>query len=359
MTAIPSDVESTRRIVQEGSHPSRKRPVIAKAIKGCSEFGPSQPVDGHTTESGDPTNALDPPLVASGLVPANGQQHRGQAREPVVAHRCSQLSAPLEAVLVLGVEVLHLDHHDRVVESKEYVWLHPSSAIVWVGLEAGPEVPRWRSRRLLGPGARQPRARLTRRQDRPGELVVHVRQPPQNRRGECVFGAIQLGPRRRAELGARERTAELVVEARLQHRTNLPFRYALHLMSRYGDTAVRAAKLASAGRSPREAWESASCAVFGAGTPSQRKGCPKTAFLALCDSGRVVGVGPSDEARAGGNRDDTLAALGLLDGDPELEAPSATQLWRAVRRGRPAKQHNGQMDVVLGLAQAGLLRGPR
>ena len=56
-------------------------------------------------------------------------------------------------------------------------------------------------------------------------------------------------------------------------------------MNDYGRAAVEATGLYHMGvvRSPEEAWKRATTGIFGHDTWAQAKGCPKGAFLGLCE----------------------------------------------------------------------------
>ena len=143
-----------------------------------------------------------------------------------------------------------------------------------------------------------------------------------------------------------------------QGMSHLPAARDQHVQLRkgdYGNAAVRAVTLCTgAGAlSPREAWDLATSEIFGARTPSQIKGCPRDAFLGLCEDGAVIGIPRGRYCRSVKNKRYAADAIALLQTEPSLTSdPKA--LWRRVMRGEK-KVHNGQMDVVVGLWKAGLL----
>ena len=63
-------------------------------------------------------------------------------------------------------------------------------------------------------------------------------------------------------------------------------------MSKYGAAAVLAARQTATEPfvTPLAAWEAATKAIFPESRSSQRKGCPRASFLALCEIGAVKGV---------------------------------------------------------------------
>jgi hypothetical protein len=91
-------------------------------------------------------------------------------------------------------------------------------------------------------------------------------------------------------------------------------------MNKYGKAAVRAVKMYREKRvaSPQEAWEKATVELFGSGTPSQIKSCPKDAFLGLCQDGRIEGIPRGEYTRSKKNKDYAITAVELLDKRPEL-----------------------------------------
>ena len=63
-------------------------------------------------------------------------------------------------------------------------------------------------------------------------------------------------------------------------------------MGKYGEAAIRSIELIteSSHDSPVSAWNQATSEIFGKGSSSQKKGCPRNAFIGLCESGLVKGV---------------------------------------------------------------------
>jgi hypothetical protein len=89
---------------------------------------------------------------------------------------------------------------------------------------------------------------------------------------------------------------------------------------------------------------------------SQRdKGCPRGAFLGLCEAGLVSGIKPGNYTGSLKNKLYAVEAVSILQIQPEL-ADDPSGLWAEVLSGRWIKP-NGQMDVVLGLWTADLIVG--
>lgn len=114
-------------------------------------------------------------------------------------------------------------------------------------------------------------------------------------------------------------------------------------MNKYAKIALIAAKyMNNAKMTPEAAWEKASCEIFEKGSPSQRKGCPKNAFLGL------YGVNESSK-----NAQYAIRALHYLRTCSSIDI-APTRLWSIILRGE-SKAHNSQMDIVLALFREGLI----
>jgi hypothetical protein len=127
-------------------------------------------------------------------------------------------------------------------------------------------------------------------------------------------------------------------------------------VSKYGRVALRAAEILKRGwdTSPRDAWRLAAAEVFPAKVPSQKKACPKGAFLGLVEDGLVVDV-PAQPCGAGvDNKAYAVEAVRLLVRSPSLAEAGPGELWLRVMNGRD-KRPNSQMDVVLALWERGLI----
>ncbi|WP_406795781.1 MULTISPECIES: DUF6979 family protein [Brevibacillus] len=97
---------------------------------------------------------------------------------------------------------------------------------------------------------------------------------------------------------------------------------------------------------PQEAWEKASTKLFGAGTHGQKKGCPKGAFLRLCEEGFIRGIEAGKHTKSLDNSAAyALQAAELLVKEPTL-SQSPSILWKAIN---VLKSHNSQIDVLISL----------
>ncbi|MEX9251219.1 DUF6979 family protein [Pseudenterobacter timonensis] len=122
--------------------------------------------------------------------------------------------------------------------------------------------------------------------------------------------------------------------------------------TRYGSITLQAIELISAGSSPVEAWLRA--------VSGKEKGCPKSAFLSLCQFGWVKnvprGLYLSPQALNGMNKEYTIRAAQIVMADTEA-THTPPQLWKRSISGlpHPPANHNQQMNVVLALKEAGVL----
>jgi len=129
-------------------------------------------------------------------------------------------------------------------------------------------------------------------------------------------------------------------------------------MAAYGNAAVRAVTLYSAGKASSiiDGWEIATRELFS--TESARtKGCPRTTFLGICEGGNVLGVPPGEyNSRMSDNKQYGLKAIAVLRSAPAL-ADDQALLWKKIGNGN--LKPNSQMDVVTTLWKAGLIKAAR
>jgi hypothetical protein len=127
-------------------------------------------------------------------------------------------------------------------------------------------------------------------------------------------------------------------------------------MGKYGDVAVMAAELlrkgGTEGNRP-DAWRCAAKELLRHSPSSETKGCPRGAFLGLCEEGLVEGVQRGSWTNSVDNKAYALRAVQKLRADSAWLAPKG-KLWRLVC-GSDTKAENGQLDVVFGLWRKRLL----
>ncbi len=121
-------------------------------------------------------------------------------------------------------------------------------------------------------------------------------------------------------------------------------------MTKYGQIAITAARAARSGADPVSAWKEAAQGVFPTQKASREKGCPKCAFLGLAESGLVKGVAAGCYTTSQDNKRYAVDALRRIRANSAL-VDDKTALWKLVVG--DAKQHNGQLDVVIALWKNG------
>ena len=125
------------------------------------------------------------------------------------------------------------------------------------------------------------------------------------------------------------------------------------MANRYGEAALMAARQGSSTSiSPVVGWESAMEKLYPTSPTARKKGCPRGAFLGLCEEGMVKGIPPGQYASSKENKAYAVRAATLLAEGTQSWSISA--LWQAVTND-PGKAHNSQMDVVMALWKNGLI----
>ena len=120
-------------------------------------------------------------------------------------------------------------------------------------------------------------------------------------------------------------------------------------MGKYGKASVMALNLLQSNKtiSPIEAWEHAIKQIYPDSPSARSKGCPKSTFLGICETGLIDGIKPDHYTRSIKNKSYALNALALLKTDPSL-INDEKLLWQKVINNKE-KKYNQQMDVVIAL----------
>lgn len=129
-------------------------------------------------------------------------------------------------------------------------------------------------------------------------------------------------------------------------------------MAAYGTAAVRAVTLYTAGKASSivDGWEIATRELFNTES-GQKKACPRTTFLGICEGGNVLGVPPGEyNTKLSDNKQYGLKAIAALRSNPVL-ANDQVLLWKKISNDK--LKPNSQMDVVTALWQSGLIRTTR
>src|ERR1019366_149263 len=119
------------------------------------------------------------------------------------------------------------------------------------------------------------------------------------------------------------------------------------MSNRYGEAAIMAAQgISGAGATPDACWENAMQRHYPTSPTARKKGCPRGAFLGLCEEGLVKGIPAGRYTASKDNKAYAVRAAELLR--EGKQSWSTSSLWRAVADD-PERTHNSQMDVVLAL----------
>lgn len=123
----------------------------------------------------------------------------------------------------------------------------------------------------------------------------------------------------------------------------------------YGKVAVEAVKLVllvleEGIESPIDAWEKAASKIIKSQS-SQKKSCPKNAFLGLCEKGMIRGIKGGSYNAGQKNKKYAIKAVKILRKQPELSEDKKA-LWAEVSD----KSHEDQMDVVISLWNKKLIK---
>jgi hypothetical protein len=125
------------------------------------------------------------------------------------------------------------------------------------------------------------------------------------------------------------------------------------MANRYGEAAIMAARTGSAaGAKPDACWENAMERLYPTSPTARKKGCPRGAFLGLCEEGLVKGIPAGRYTSSLDNKGYAVRAAELLR--EGKQSWSTSLLWRAVTDD-PEKIHNSQMDVVMALWKNNLI----
>jgi hypothetical protein len=124
------------------------------------------------------------------------------------------------------------------------------------------------------------------------------------------------------------------------------------MANRYGQAAILAAQQGPSGMNPVARWESALEKLYPTSPAARKKGGPRGAFLGLCEEGLVKGIPAGQYGAPKDNKAYAVHAVALLT--EAAQSWSISALWRAVTSD-PAKEHNGQMDIVLALWKNGFI----
>ena len=117
--------------------------------------------------------------------------------------------------------------------------------------------------------------------------------------------------------------------------------------NKYGLTAIRALQIYKTENSLRDSWFFAAAIEIPESESSQKKGCPRSTFLGLCEEVLVKGISKGDyNSNSTINKTHAIDAVKFLK-ENNIDIIPTKELWSELNTG--SKSHNSQMDVVLAL----------
>ena len=116
--------------------------------------------------------------------------------------------------------------------------------------------------------------------------------------------------------------------------------------NQYGKVAISVAKEKG---NPEENWKAEVKNTFPGSESSQKKSCPKSAFLGLCEEGFIKGISKGKYTRSIDNKAYAIKAIEILRINTKATY-TPKELWVKVKTELSIEiPHNSQMDVVLAL----------
>jgi len=126
-------------------------------------------------------------------------------------------------------------------------------------------------------------------------------------------------------------------------------------MNQYGEVAIKAVELSKKYKSPRKSWQIAAEIII-ENKSSADKGCPLSSFLGLCEEGLVKGISPDIYTSSKKNKKYAIEAVKIIKNNECNINLTPKILWEKIKKEfNIDTNHNGQMDVVLGLYENDLL----
>ena len=125
-------------------------------------------------------------------------------------------------------------------------------------------------------------------------------------------------------------------------------------MNKYALIAIGAVVLArEEDIDPTNAWKKVADEIFKDSKSSRDKGCPRGAFLGLCEEGAVKGIKPGNYTKSLKNKSYALKGLELILKNNKL-SENPKLLWDLVVN--EDKRSNSQMEIVCELYKHNLLQ---
>ena len=117
--------------------------------------------------------------------------------------------------------------------------------------------------------------------------------------------------------------------------------------NKYGEVAIKAAKEKG---NPKNNWLKEVKKAFFDSESSQKKSCPKSIFLGLCEEGLIKGISQGNYTKSIDNKAYAIEAINILKRNPKtIYTPK--ELWIKTKKELfiIKKDYNSQMDIVLAL----------
>ena len=125
------------------------------------------------------------------------------------------------------------------------------------------------------------------------------------------------------------------------------------MTNKYAQVAVNTTKyIIKNGGNPVEVWKKQVELMFDPESASAKKGCPRDAFLGLCEEGLVKGISKGNYTTSIKNKGYALKAIELLKNNKSL-SNNPRKMWIMING--KEKTPNSQMEVVCELYKEGLL----
>ena len=128
-------------------------------------------------------------------------------------------------------------------------------------------------------------------------------------------------------------------------------------MGKWGEVILRTLKIIKVKKDIPiiEAWKKSALEIFGQASKSRKRGCPRAAFLGLCEEGLIKGFPPGNYTNAIKNKEYALKAVELLK--KEHHGINSAETLSIVLKDHLnlKKRLNAQMDVIYTLWENGYL----
>lgn len=124
-------------------------------------------------------------------------------------------------------------------------------------------------------------------------------------------------------------------------------------MNKYAQVAINTVNFTNKnGGNPMLIWLKEADYIFGEHKSSAMKGCPRAAFLGLCEAGLVKGIPCGNYTKSKKNKEYAIEAVEILK-ENSADNLTSKELWSRITHNE--KTHNSQMDIVYELFKRGYI----